>query len=142
MNLERVHTSDVSGISSHLTGSRVIAAASASPPTEPVAIAATISTPLLRRCTALAAQARVELLTESRRSATEELEGVLTIIENWAPGEVVSPDPTMVTLAAAALQDLLERLSQVSRSTLEGRITRVLDVLHALMEASRVRAMA
>lgn len=142
MNLERVHTSDVSGIPSHLTGSRVIGPASASPPTEPAVIAATISTPLLRRCTALAAQARVELLTESRRSATEELEGVLAIIENWAPAEVLSPDPTMVTLAAAALQDLLERLSQVSMSTLEGRITRALAVLHALMTPSHVRAMA
>ena len=142
MNLERVHTSDASGIPSHLTGSRVIGPAGAPAPTEPAAITATISTPLLRRCTALAAQARVELLTESRRSATEELEEVLAIIENWAPGEVVSPDPTMVTLAAAALQDLLERLSQVSMSTLEGRISRALEVLHELMATSHVRAMA
>lgn len=142
MNLERVHTSDVSGIPSHLAGSRVISSASASAPSEPAMIAAVTSTPLLRRCTALAAQARVELLTESRRSATEELEGVLATIESWAPTEVVSPDPTMVTLAAAALQDLLERLSQVPMSTLEGRITRVLEVLHALMTASHIRAMA
>lgn len=142
MNLDRVHVRDVPDITSHLSGSRVITPAPAPPIPEHAPIKAAISTPLLRSCTALAAQARVELLTESRRGATGELEGVLAIIEDWDPREVLSPDPTMVALAAAALQDLRERLPESATSTLGGRIVRALTVLHALMETSRLRAMA
>src|SRR5699024_6979605 len=93
-------------------------------------------------CTALAPAGRVELLTESHRSATTELDGVLREIETWAPEQVQAPDTTMVALAAAALQDLRERMAQAPTSTLEGRISRALDVLHALMASAPLRALA
>jgi len=120
----------------------VISTGSRAPEPGPIPVPATVSTPLLRRCTALAAQARVELLTESHRSATTELDGVLREIETWAPEQVQAPDTTMVALAAAALQDLRERMAQAPTSTLEGRISRALDVLHALMASAPLRALA
>lgn len=140
MNLDRVQSSDASRISSHLAGSPVISPGSTTP--EPDPITTTISTPLLRRCTALAAQARVELLTESRRSATSELDGVLREIESWDPEQVRAPDATMVALAAAALQDLRERMAQSPTPVLEGHIARALGVLHALMASAPLRALA
>jgi len=142
MNLDRVQTSESSRLSSYLTGSPVISTGSPAPEPGPETVTTTVSTPLLRRCTALAAQARVELLTESRRSAATELDGVLREIESWAPEQVHSPDATMVALAAAALQDLRERMAQAPTSTLEGRITRTLEVLHALMASAPLRALA
>src|SRR5699024_4011751 len=110
--------------------------------TGPSPVPATGSSPLLRRCTALAAQARVELLTESHRSATPQRDGGLRAFETWSPEQVQAPDTTMVALAAAALQDLRERMAQAPTSTLEGRICRALDVLHALMASAPLRALA
>lgn len=142
MSLDREQTSDASRISSYPAGSPVISPSSTPSEQHSAPITAAVSTPLLRRCTALAAQARVELLTESRRSASAELEGVLAEIENWAPEHVRAPDSTMVALAAAALQDLQERMSQAAASTLDERLTPALAVLHSLMEPSPLRAMA
>ena len=142
MNLDRVHTSEASRLSSYPAGSPVISSGSTAPEPGPAPVTAAASTPLLRRCTALAAQARVELLTESRRSATAELDGVLREIESWVPEQVRAPDATMVALAAAALQDLRERMSPAPTSTLEGRIARALEVLHALMASAPLRALA
>src|SRR5690625_7644995 len=88
MTLDRVHTSESSRLSSYPAGSPVISTGSTAPEPGPAPVTAAASTPLLRRCTALAAQARVELLTESRRSATAELDGVLREIETWAPEQV------------------------------------------------------
>ena len=142
MNLDRVQTSEASRLSSYPAGSPVLSTGSAVPESGPTPVTAVVSTPLLRRCTALAAQARVELLTESRRSATTELDGVLREIESWVPEQVRAPDATMVALAAAALQDLRERMSPAPTSTLEGRIARALEVLHALMVPAPLRALA
>lgn len=100
------------------------------------------TTALLRRCTALAARARVDLLSAGRRSAAEELEEVLDVLGSWGGTEIVDPDPTMVVLAAAALQDLLERLPASARPALEDRAEAALQVLHALMVSARIDAMA
>lgn len=100
------------------------------------------STALLRRCTALAARARVDLLSAGRRSAAEDLEEVLVILGSWEGAEILDPDPTMVVLAAAALQDLLERLPASPRPALGDRAESALRVLHALMESARIDAMA
>ena len=100
------------------------------------------STPLLRLCTALATRARVDLLTAGRRTASEELEEVLVVLESWKSTTIVDPDPTMVVLAAAALQDLLERLPETSRPSLGARVEAALGVLHALMRSARIDAMA
>lgn len=142
MNLDRVQTSEASRLSSYLAGSPVISTGHAASEPDPVPVPATVSTPLLRRCTALAAQARVELLTESRRSAIAELDGVLREIESWVPEQVQAPDATMVALAAAALQDLRERMAPAPASTLEERIARALEVLHALMASAPLRTLA
>ncbi|APX31962.1 hypothetical protein BH708_03600 [Brachybacterium sp. P6-10-X1] len=100
------------------------------------------TTALLRRCTALAARARVDLLTAGRRSAAEELEEVLAVLGSWEGTEIVDPDPTMVVLAAAALQDLLERLPASPRPELGDRAEAALQVLHAVMASGRIDAMA
>ncbi|GAA1484978.1 hypothetical protein [Brachybacterium fresconis] len=100
------------------------------------------TTALLRRCTALAARARVDLLSAGRRSAAEELEEVLDVLGSWDGSEIVDPDPTMVVLAAAALQDLLERLPASARPALGDRAEVALRVLHALMVSGRIDAMA
>ncbi|GAA1487713.1 hypothetical protein [Brachybacterium sacelli] len=110
-------------------------------PTDPV-IDPADSTALLRRCTALATRARVDLLTAGRHSASEELDEVLIVLESWEETRVADPDPTMVVLAAAALQDLLERLPESSRSTLGARAEAALRVLHTLMRSARIDAMA
>lgn len=104
-------------------------------------IGADVSTPLLRRCTALATRARVDLLSGGR-TAAEELEQVLATLESWDPKNLVAPDATMIVLAAASLQDLAERLPDPARSTLGPRISAVLHLLHTVMGGSRIDAMA
>ncbi|WP_114856601.1 hypothetical protein [Brachybacterium sp. YJGR34] len=101
-----------------------------------------VTTPILRRCTALAARARVDLLTESRHAASDELEQLLTSIVSWDPRSVVDPDPTMVVLAAAALQDLADPLPAAVRTTLGARLDRALELLHAVLDGARIDAMA
>jgi hypothetical protein len=98
------------------------------------------STAHLRRCTALAARARVELLTPRRRTAAEELSEVLSVMEAWTPASLVDPDPTMTVLAAAALQDLAERLPETAELAL--RIPSVLDLLREVMAHRRIDVLA
>lgn len=100
------------------------------------------STPLLRRCTALAARARVDLLTPSVHGSADELELVLAELSTWEPQRVVDPDPTMLALAAASLQDLAERVADPARVGAGSQIALVLDLLHAVMPGSRVTAPA
>jgi len=96
-------------------------------------IDAETSTTLLRRCTALATRARVDLLTPGRRSAAEELSTLLGQMESWDAARLDPPDATMTVLAAAALQDLAERLPQEEPHELSHRIAAVLDVLGRVM---------
>lgn len=110
----------------------------------PEMIGPDLTTPLLRRCTALAARARVDLLSGSggRHDACDELEHLLVAIDAWDRSGIVDPDPTMVVLAAAALQDLGERLPASVASTLGTRIAAVLELLHTLMDSRRIDALA
>ena len=102
-------------------------------------IAAETSTLILRRCTALAARARVDLLSaHPRAAAAAELVVLLESMESWSAAVLVSPDPTMTALAAAALQDLRERLQDPESAMLVGRIQGVLEILHSLMEGARI----
>ncbi|MGP9536914.1 hypothetical protein ACT3SP_02830 [Brachybacterium sp. AOP43-C2-M15] len=96
------------------------------------------TTSLLRRCTALATRARVELLTPGRRAAADELESLLGTMGTWAPGSLDRPDPTMTVLCAAALQDLAERLDDSASAPLAARIDAVLGLLRAVMRDARV----
>lgn len=95
-----------------------------------LAIPTSRSTALLRRCTALATRARVDLLVTSRRVDCDELAGVLTELGSWEGAHLDDPDPTMLALAAAALQDLGERLEGPQAMALGTEITRALAVLH------------
>ncbi|ATG51948.1 hypothetical protein CFK38_10780 [Brachybacterium vulturis] len=102
------------------------------------------ATMLLRRCTALAARARVDLLTPSRCEAADELLDLLAQMESWDPAALGTPDPTMTVLAAAALQDLAERLhlaqqrQEPTPSALTTSTDAVLDVLQGIMVRHRV----
>src|SRR5699024_6979604 len=84
---------------SYSAGPPVISTGSRAPEPGPIPVPATVSTPLLRRCTALAAQARAELPTGSNRSATTELDGLLRKPETGAPRQFRPPRPTRVELA-------------------------------------------
>lgn len=102
------------------------------------------STMMLRRCTALAARARVDLLCPGRGAAAEELTALLEEMASWEPARLQAPDPTMTVLAAAALQDLAERLARAeaqqtpaSGMAITG-IPAVLAVLQELMAGGRV----
>lgn len=98
-----------------------------------LAIPASRSTPLLRRCTALATRARVDLIVTSRPADCEELAGVLTELASWEGAHLDEPDPTMLVLAAAALQDLRERWGEAQQMALGAAIAAALGVLHAAM---------
>lgn len=100
------------------------------------------STAALRRCTALATRARADLLTSGRHDASAQLADLLEEMAGWDPAALVDPDPTMTVLAAAALQDLADRLAAPAPAGLDARIDGVLDVLHAVMEQGRVAAPA
>ncbi len=102
------------------------------------------ATLLLRRCTALAARARVDLLSPGRGGAAEELGDVLARMRSWDPAGPDAPDPTMTVLAAAALQDLAERLRRADQqsepipSSLTSSIDAALAVLQGIMAGGRV----
>lgn len=91
------------------------------------------ATAMLRRCTALATRARVELLTPHHRPATAELTALLAEMAHWDETGAHDPDPTMTVLAAAALQDLAERLGDPGAEGLAAGVHEVLDVLHGMM---------
>lgn len=112
------------------------------PQRSPSTIGPEMSTPVLRRCTALATRARVDLLSASRHTAADELERLLASMESWDAAGLQDPDPTMTVLAAAALQDLAGRLPAPARSTLGARIATALMLLHTLMDGARQSAMA
>ncbi|MGY5764581.1 hypothetical protein ACXET9_05190 [Brachybacterium sp. DNPG3] len=101
-----------------------------------------VTTPLLRRCTALAAKARVELLSQRLHAAADELGEVLDQISRWTPSLLVSPDPTMLALCTASLQDLVERMPESDPSVLTERIDRVLDLLHGVLDRESAHASA
>lgn len=91
------------------------------------------TTPALRRCTALAARARVELL-QRRQDSADELISVLDEITRWEDASLIAPDPTMLALSAAALQDLRERLAEHTEAELTARVDAVLTVLRDALE--------
>ncbi|ATG54816.1 hypothetical protein CFK41_08585 [Brachybacterium ginsengisoli] len=102
----------------------------------------------LRRCTALAARARVDLLSPSRPGAASELAALLAGMQEWEVDAVTVPDPIMTVLAAAALQDLAERLRAADQTLPAGSAAlatsadAVLEVLRALMAEGRVNVLA
>lgn len=106
------------------------------------------ATMMLRRCTALAARARVDLLSPRRCGAADELIDLLAQMESWEPAALEAPDPTMTVLAAAALQDLVERLriaeprQESSSATLITSTDAVLVVLRGIMVGSPVNVPA
>lgn len=109
-----------------------------------VTLEAETTTMILRRCTALAARARVDLLSPSRCGAADELVDLLARMESWDPATLETPDPTMTVLAAAALQDLAERLhlaeqrQEPNPSALTTSTDAVLQVLNGIMAHARV----
>ena len=105
-------------------------------------IPADLSTAALRRCTALATRARADLLTRGRQDAAAQLAALLEEIGSWGASHLVDPDPTMVVLAAAALQDLADRLPVPAPAGLGVRIELALALLHAVMDQGRVAAPA
>lgn len=104
-------------------------------------IPASDSTPVLRQCTALAARARVELLSAHSRTAADELSRLLAAMCRWDAEMLESPDPTMTVLCAAALQDLSERLG-ASAGELSRRVECALGLLHSVMGKGRIGAPA
>jgi len=103
---------------------------------------AATSTTMLRRCTALATRARVELLSPGPRPAARELAVLLGEMEHWEPASLEDPDPTMSVLASAALQDLAERLRDPASAALATSARTVLEVLRELMATPRVNVPA
>lgn len=99
----------------------------------PIMILPGRSTPLLRRCTALATRARVDLLVTSRPADCAELSEVLAELAAWEGGQLIDPDPTMLALAAAALQDLAERLDEPLLLSMGDRISAALGVLRGAL---------
>ena len=87
-----------------------------------------VTTPLLRRCTALATMARVELLSEHSHRAADELSEVLEEIVSWSGSRLDDPDPTMLALCAAALLDLADRIPGAA-TALAARVADALGVL-------------
>lgn len=110
----------------------------------PLRLDSETTTMILRRCTALAARARVDLLSPSRCEAADELVDLLAQMESWEPATLETPDPTMTVLAAAALQDLAERLhlaqqrQEPNPSVLTTSTDAVLVVLQGIMARARV----
>ena len=104
-------------------------------------IPAADSTPVLRQCTALAARARVELLSVHSHAAAEELSQLLAAMGRWDADMLETPDPTMTVLCAAALQDLAERLGP-SAGELGARVETALELLHSVMGKGRIGAPA
>ncbi|MDN6302119.1 MAG: hypothetical protein ACTHV2_03020 [Brachybacterium sp.] len=110
----------------------------------PLQLDSETATMILRRCTALAARARVDLLSPSRCGAADELVDLLVQMESWDPVTLETPDPTMTVLAAAALQDLAERLhlaqqrQEPNPSALTTSTDAVLGVLQGIMARARV----
>lgn len=101
-------------------------------------ISAVNSTPVLRQCTALATQARVELLSQSQHAATDRLRVVLAEICAWTPRQVTDPDPTMLALAAAALADLEQRIDITEAEDLAAQVSRARNLLHGLLSHLQV----
>lgn len=99
----------------------------------PIMILPGRSTPLLRRCTALATRARVDLLVTSRPADCAELSEVLAELAAWEGGQLIDPDPTMLALAAAALQDLAERLDEPHLLSMGDTISAALGVLRGAL---------
>lgn len=99
----------------------------------PIMILPGRSTPLLRRCTALATRARVDLLVTSRPADCAELSEVLAELAAWEGGQLIDPDPTMLALAAAALQDLVERLDEPHLLAMGDTISAALGVLRSAL---------
>lgn len=99
----------------------------------PIMILPGRSTPLLRRCTALATRARVDLLVTSRPADCAELSEVLAELAAWEGGQLIDPDPTMLALAAAALQDLAERLDEPHPLSMGDTISAALGVLRGAL---------
>ncbi|MFC7374520.1 hypothetical protein ACFQS2_12560 [Brachybacterium sp. GCM10030267] len=118
------------------------AKSTADPATDTAPIGPDVSTPLLRRCTALATRARVDLLTATQHAASDELDQTLATLEAWDPDSLIDPDPTMVVLAAAALQDLAERLPDSSAGPFVARVEAALELLRTLMRTGRIGVMA
>ncbi len=75
------------------------------------------ATSTLRRCAVLAARARMNLLSRSHPEATAELLQTLEEISAWDP-ETTSPDPRVVAVAHASLEDLQTRLLRTPRPDL------------------------
>ena len=99
----------------------------------PIMILPGRSTPLLRRCTALATRARVDLLVTTRPADCAELSEVLAELAAWEGGQLIDPDPTMLALAAAALQDLVERLDEPHLLAMGDTISAALGVLRSAL---------
>ena len=85
-----------------------------------------VTTPLLRRCTALATMARL--------GAADELTEVLDEIVGWSGRSLTDPDRTMLALCAAALLDLADRIPATA-AALAARVEEALGVLGAGMTA-------
>lgn len=102
------------------------------------------TTTMLRRCTALATRARVDLLSAGRGNAAGELATLLRGMRQWDPASLGAPDPIMVVLAAAALQDLVERLRAADQPLPEDSLAlatgadAALEVLRELMAEGRI----
>lgn len=107
----------------------------------PTRLDTSVTTPVLRLCTALAARARVELLSQNRHAAADELSELLVAMSRWEPELLEPPDSTMTVLCAAALQDLAERL-QDPGTELASRVEVVLALLHATLEKGPIGALA
>lgn len=103
-------------------------------------LGAVVTTPVLRRCTALATRARVEMLSGGRHPAAKDLLGVLEEIRGWGERELLTPDPTMLALSAASLQDLAERLPDSEDPALASAVGSVLGRLHRELEGASLAA--
>lgn len=88
-----------------------------------------ISGNLLRRCTAQAAEARIELAASEHHTPCPELMETLTEI-TASPTSMVE-DPMLAALAAAALDDLLAHLRGPEHMVLADAVSTAMTVLRS-----------
>lgn len=91
-----------------------------------------ISSELLRSCTSLAVQARIDVTAGGGRVDDQrELREALDEIRSWPGGTPPIEDPMLGALAAAALEDLSEHLTVPEHAELAFRINDALAILRA-----------
>lgn len=100
------------------------------------------STAILRRCTAVAARARMDVLIAHRPDWLAELDAVLDEVDAWRGRRIEPVDPPMLAIAVAALEDLCRTVTEEADSATVARIATALEILVPLADRSAYRRAA